>query len=153
MLLASATDDGELYAVASMGDYLVDGVYVGVYESIYTELAEGKLYYPVERGNGQTKGDGYHMLSQVAYWSSSDEPHEESSEVYTTPNGLTVTIVKSACSTPGKERVAYGGYCLIDGVPLCLNVSGTGTNDDRPMTTPEHAMEVLKMVLDGFILD
>lgn len=144
LLLPSNTDDGELYLINASGDYLMDGVYVSVLEVIYTEQAEGNLYYPA--GNGEARGDGYHAHYEMVY--NNTESHEESSEVYTTPNGLTATIVQTNWSSTKAEGAARCAYFLIDGVQFV--VSAIGFSSDWPTMTPEYTMEVLKTVLDGF---
>ena len=145
LLLPSNTDDGELYLINASGDYLMDGVYVSVLEVIYTEQAEGNLYYPA--GNGKTEGDGYHAHHEMVY-GSYNESCEESAEVYTTPNGLTATIVQTNWSSVKEEGVTCCAYFLIGGVQFVVDAKGFSS--DGPMMTPEHTMEVLKTVLDGF---
>lgn len=71
---------------------------------------------------------------------------ESSTEDYTTPNGLTATIIKTIY--PDGHAV-YNAYFLIDGV--AFNVFAREYSEP-PVMEPEQVLEVLNAVLDGFIL-
>ncbi len=151
LLLPSNTDDGELYLINASGEYWMDGFYVNVLEVIYTEQAEGNLGDLYSTGDGKTKGDGYHAQWGMGY-GSNPGTYEESTEVYTTPNGLTATIVQTTRFSDERESVACCAYFLIEGVQFVVEAKGFSSDADWTMASPEHAMEVLKTVLDGFEL-
>lgn len=142
-LLPFFIDDEELWIIQTNGTYLLDGVLINMYADIYTEQAEGKLYYT--RGGGivdpdkdhslPIHGDGYHAETFFEYL----KDCETSAETYTTPNGLTATIIKE---TFPDQHMKCSATFLIDGALFTVTAWEISPNDD--------AMEVLKTVLDGF---
>lgn len=157
LLLPVSTEDGELRIIQANGSYLVDGVQVDIFEAIYTERAEGTLYYdsngyPItEEGyrhiDGHYEkplGDGRHARFGALY----GKDCEVTQKTYTTPNGLEVLIIQAV--QPEKET-GLSAYFLIDGVLFDVGIWGDGTNGE--LVEPEQAMEVLKTVLDGFVLE
>lgn len=156
LLLPVSTEDGELEIIQAMGNYLVDGIWVDIFEAIYTERAEGTLYYDSKgypttaEGYRHTDGhyeralgDGRHARFGMEY----DKGCEVSQETYTTPNGLDVLIIQAR--QPDSKKTSLGAYFLSDGV--LFQVATWGTGIDGEPTEPEHAMEILKKVLDGFV--
>lgn len=152
-LETGATDDGELRVVQAISTNLIDGFWVRMLEGIYTERAEGTLYY-IEEGsrvvNGipeKKKGDGMHARASLVY----GEGYEVTQENYTTPNGLEALIILTARPAP-EESTMCSAYFLIDGAYCQLIVGGSGPYGDLPQPEPQQAMEILKQVLDGFVL-
>lgn len=154
MLETGATDDGELRIVQAVSTNLIDGFWVRMIEGIYTERAEGTLYYAVEGStsvNGrleQVEGDGMHARAGLVY----GEGYEVTQENYTTPNGLDALIILAARPAPKKSTMC-SAYFLIDGAYFQLIVGGNGPYSDLPQPEPQQAMEILKRVLDGFVLE
>lgn len=155
MLLAGVTDDGELYVVQTNSSCVVDGVWVRAIETVYTERAEGTLYFD-SRGNLSTLeghhekllGDGRHArLSMVL-----GDGYEVTQETYTTPNGLDVLIVQSVRPT-SKESTVCSAYFLIRGAVFQVIAGSNGPNSELTNPEPERAMVALKKVLDGFTLE
>ena len=157
LLLPVSTEDGELEIIQAMGNYLVDGVQVGIFEAIYTERAEGNLYYDskgyptttegyrhVDGHYEKPLGDGRHARFGMEY----DKGCEVSQEIYTTPNGLDALIIQAF--QPVSKKTSLGAYFLSDGV---LFQVVAWVNDTDGESAPDHAMEVLKTVLDGFVLE
>lgn len=153
MLLPCVTDDGELRIVQAASTNLIDGFWVRMSEGICTERAEGTLYYipegsyPVNEPPEKKEGDGRHARLGLVY----GEGYETAQENYTTPNGLDALIILAARPAP-KESTLCSAYFLIDGAYFQLTVGGSGPNGDLPQPEPEQAMEILKTVLDGFVL-
>lgn len=158
LFLPVFTEDGEPQIIQAIGNYLVDGIQVRIFEVIYTERAEGTLYYDSKgypttaEGYRHTDGhyeralgDGRHARLGMEY----DKGCEVSQETYTTPNGLDVLIIQAR--QPDSKKTILGAYFLSDGVLFQVVTWGKGI-DGEP-TEPEHAMEVLKTVLDGFVLE
>lgn len=160
MLLASVTDDGELDVIQTDGSCVVDGVWVRVFEGIYTERAEGTLYFdskgypttpegqPINGHCENPLGDGRHARLDMIL----GDGYEVTQENYTTPNGLEVLIIQSIRPDPKKSTVCCA-YFLVDGAMFQVIAGSDGPNCELTQPEPEQAMEVLKKVLDGFILE
>lgn len=150
MLLASVTEDGELDAVQTNSSHLVDGIWVRVAEVVYTQRAEGTLYYTVEgtytaEERVKKVGDGRHARAGLVY----GEGYEVTQENYTTPNGLDALIIQSIRPEPRKSTLC-AAYFLIDGALLQVTAGSDGPNCELTQPEPDQAMAVLKQVLDGF---
>ena len=146
-LETGATDDGELRIVQAISTNLIDGFWVRMSEGIYTERAEGTLYYAAEGSREKIVGDGMHARGGLVY----GEGYEVTQENYTTPNGLETLIILAARPAP-KESTMCSAYFLIDGAYCQLTVGGSGPYSDLPQPEPQQAMELLKTILDGFEL-
>lgn len=138
LLLPVFTEDGELKTIQVCGSYLIDGVWVRIYEFIYTEQAKGNLY------QGRDKEDGTHPGWTTVYPKGS----ELSQETYTAPSGLTAAVVKMTRSTP-EESAMCDAHFLINGVPFVVMV---GTAPEGTQKDIGHMLRTLQMVLDGFEL-
>lgn len=136
MLLAGATDDGELKLVQTASTNLIDGFWVRMTEGICTERAK------------ETTGDGGCVQMELVY----GEGYEVTQENYTTPNGLEALIILTTRPAP-KESTMCSAYFLIDGAYFHLMVGGSGPDGSLPQPEPRQAMELLKTILDGFILE
>lgn len=136
LLLPVCEDDGELSIVQCMGSYVLDGVWVRMMEFAYTERAKGTIYYHMG-----SVGDGERpMFGMVC-----PEGSETSEETYTTPSGLTALIVKTVWQSKGGGAMCDAHF-QINGAAFSLTVGGDKAE-------PDHAMETLKRVLDGFVLN
>lgn len=142
LLLPVCEDDGELSIVQCMGSYVLDGVWVRIMEFAYTERAKGTIYYQMG-----SVGDGEHpMLGMVC-----PEGSESSEETYTTPNGLTALIVKTVWQSKGGGSMCDAHF-QIGGAAFSVTVGG-GSSYGLLSADPDQTMEILKRVLDGFVLN
>jgi hypothetical protein len=154
LLVPVSTEDGELRIIQENGSYLVDGIRVEVFAAIYTERAAGTLYYSskgypttaegfrhVDGHYEKALGDGIHARFGMEY----GKDCEVTQETYTTPNGLDVLIIQAF--QPDTKETSFGAHFLMDGVLFQVATWVDGTNG---ALTTDHAMEVLKTVLDGF---
>lgn len=155
LLVPVSTEDGELRIIQENGSYLVDGVQVDIFEAIYTERAEGTLYYDsngypitaegyrhVDGHYEKALGDGRHARFGTLY----GKDCEVTQKTYTTPNGLDVLFIQAL--RPDPKEINLCAYFLIDGVLFQVGTWGNDTINSG--LTPDRAMEVLKTVLDGF---
>ena len=72
------------------------------------------------------------------------EVHDLSQEQYTTPNGLSVTIVTMAIDTRAGS-IDHIAHFALDNITYSITVSATEQ-------TTEKAMETLKSILDGYVI-
>ena len=155
LLVPVSTEDGELRIIQGNGSYLVDGVQVDIFEAIYTERAEGTLYYDsngypitaegyrhVDGHYEKALGDGRHARFGMLY----GKDCEVTQRTYTTPNGLDVLIIQAV--QPASKKISLSAHFLIDGALFQVAMWGNDTINSE--LTPDRAMEVLKTVLDGF---
>ncbi len=148
ILLHTYTADQGLVSIGAEGNYVLDGVWVQQSAQLYTDKMEQNYKeYGLE---GEEFNGGVVMLYE--------EGSAMSQETYTTPGGLAATIVEVA-PAPGAVRPTtdYNAHFSINGIqyhvtaqPYCVGMTGAevAASDD-----PAHTLDVLKTVLDGFVLN
>lgn len=143
LLSTSFTGDQELTSVRAAGHYLLDGIWVQQSARLYTDkMEENYRKYGVE---GEEFEGGIVMLYE--------EGSVMTEEAYTTPNGLTATIVEVAPPQDSDYPITeYNAHFSIDGIQYHVGASTytVGYTRDTAPEDPAHTLEVLKTVLDGF---
>ena len=114
----------------------------------------GFAFFPVDSFPQQIQDEEFNGGVVMLY----EEGRAMSQETYTTPGGLTATIVEVA-PAPGAvlPTTDYNAHFSINGIqylvaaqPYCVGMTGAevAASDD-----PAHTLDVLKTVLDGFVLN
>lgn len=140
ILLCVSTCQEGIFSVNAAGHYVLDGIWVQQEARLYTDKAEE---------NYQKAGLEFDPGDVIMY----EEGCEMTEETYTTPSGLTATIVRITPPGGGAKFVTeYNAHFSISGIQYRVTAS-TYTAGYSPATVPEdpaHTLEVLKTVLDGF---
>lgn len=145
ILLRVSTADQGLVFIGAEGSYVLDGVWIQQSVEIYTDKMEQNYKeYGLE---GEEFKGGVIML----YEKGSVMTEEE----YTTPSGLTVTIVGVTPPENAQRPIAeYNAHFSIDGMQYRVGAAphyvGMTAAEAVAADDPAHTLEVLKQVLDGF---
>lgn len=148
ILLHTNTADQGLYSIRMEGHYLLDGLWIQQSALLYTDKAE-QNHREYGREGEEFKG-GVVMLYE--------EGSVMTEETYTTPGGLTATIVGVApAANAFRSTTDYNAHFSINGIqysvivrsyPVGMTAAEAAAADD-----PAHTLAVLKQVLDGFVLN
>lgn len=144
LLKVYAVDQG-LVLVGAEGHYVLDGIWIKQSAVIYTDkMEENYKEYGLE---GEEFDGGVTMLYEKG--------SVMTEETYTTPNGLTATIVGVMPPPDSDCLIAeYNAHFSIDGMQYRIGAStyavGMTAVDVAAADDPAHTLEVLKRVLDGF---
>lgn len=145
ILLRTHTVDQGLATIGAEGSYLLDGVWIQQSAALYTDKME-KNYeeYGLE---GEEFQGGIVMLYEKG--------SVVTEETYTTPGGLTATIVKVEPVPNGfRSTTDYNAHFSIDGIQYRVGATfyavGMTAADAADADDPAHTLEVLKTVLDSF---
>lgn len=147
ILLHANTVDQGLCSIGVEGHYLLDGFWVQQAALLYTDKAE-QNYQEYSREGEEFKG-GVVMTYE--------EGSTMTEETYTTPGGLTATIVGVA-PAPGSSRPTtdYNAHFSINGIQYSVFVRfymvGRTPAEAAAADDPAHTLDVLKQVLDGFVV-
>lgn len=147
ILLYVHTADQGLVSIGARGHYLLDGIWVQQSADLYTDKMEQN--YKEYGQEGETFDGGIVMLYE--------EGATMTEETYTTPGGLTVTIVEVE-SAPDAVRptTEYNAHFSINGIQYKVSATfysvGMTTDEAAAKDDPAHTLEVLKQVLDGFVV-
>lgn len=144
LLNASAVDQG-LSSISAHGYYTLDGILFEQSALLYTDKMEQNYK---EYGREGEEFQGGVIMSY-------DEGSAMSEETYTTPGGLTATIVEVICASDSlHSAVKYNAHFSIGGVQYRVsaetNPVGMTPADLAAIDDPTHTLEILKTVLDGF---
>lgn len=147
-LWAHAVDQG-FATISTSARYVQDGISIQESALIYTDKAEQN-----HKEYGR-EGEEFQGGIVMVY----DEGSEMTEETYTTPGGLTAAIVEvkpvpDAFLCPTTE---YNAHFSMDGIQYTLTAStyavGMTAADAAASDDPAHTLDVLKTVLDGFVLE
>lgn len=140
------TEDRELVSIRAAGHYLLDGIWVQQSARLYTDkMEENYRKYGLEGGKFE---GGIVMLYE--------EGSVMAEETYTTPGGLTVDIVKVTPPQGSSHPITeYNAHFSIGGIQYHVSAStyAVGYTRDTVPEDPAHTLDVLKQVLDGFVLE
>ena len=145
ILLHTSTADQGICSIGVEGHYLLDGLWVQQAALLYTDKAE-QNHLEYGREGEEFKG-GVVMIYE--------EGGTMTEETYTTPGGLTATIV-GVTPAPGSSRPTtdYNAHFSINGIQYSVLVRfymvGRTPAEAAAADDPAHTLEVLKQVLDGF---
>lgn len=147
ILLRTNTADQGLCSIGVEGHYLLDGLWIQQSALLYTDKAEqNHLEYGLE---GEEFKGGVVMVYE--------EGSAMTEETYTTPGGLTATIV-GVTPAPGALRPTtdYNAHFSINGIQYSVLVRfymvGRTPAEAAAADDPAHTLAVLKQVLDGFVV-
>lgn len=129
ILLTAYSSGGELIHIGTDDHYMLDDVLLMRSTSLYTEAAQANF-------------EGQEPDSRWFY----DDGAQLSQEEYTTPGGLTATIV-----TASGRYTEYWAHFSVNGVRCEISARYQGT--DWAADHSEHTLAVLKQALDGFELN
>lgn len=144
MLHTSTTDQG-ICSIGVEGHYLLDGLWVQQAALLYTDKAEQN-----HREYGR-EGEEFKGGVVMTY----EEGGTMTEETYTTPGGLSATIV-GVTPAPGSSHPTtdYNAHFSINGIQYSVLVRfymvGRTPAEAAAADDPAHTLEVLKQVLDGF---
>lgn len=147
ILLYVDTADQGLVAIGARGHYLLDGIWVQQSANLYTDKMEQN--YKEYGQEGEEFEGGFIMLYENGA--------TMTKETYTTPGGLTATIVEVK-SAPDALRPAteYNAHFSIDGIQYKVSAAfyevGMTAAEAAAKDDPAHTLSVLKQVLDGFVV-
>lgn len=130
ILLAAHSSAGKLFHISADDHYMLDDVLLMRSVSLYTDAAQADF-------EDREPESGWFY----------DEGDELSQEEYTTPNGLTATIVQAS-----GRYTRYWAHFSINGVRCHISAHYQGTSLGAP-DRAEHTLAVLKQALDGFELN
>lgn len=139
LLCVSTCKDG-IFSINAAGHYVLDGIWVQQEARLYTDKAEE---------NYQKAGKEFDPGDVIIY----EEGCEMTEEMYTTPSGLTATIVRITPPERGKKRVTeYNAHFSISGIQYRITACTYAVGYSRATVpeNPDHTLEVLKTVLDNF---
>lgn len=131
ILLAAHSKADSLFHISADDHYMLDDVLLMRSVSLYTDAAQAD-FEDREPESGWYYDDGA-QLSQ---------------EEYTTPNGLTATIVQVS-----GRSTKYQAHFSINGVLCHISAYYQGTSLGAGPDRAEHTLAVLKQALDGFVLN
>ena len=136
LLCVSSCREG-IFSLTAAGHYVLDGIWIQQEARLYTDKAEE---------NAQKAGEVLGPGDIIIY----EDGCEMTEEAYTTPSGLTATIVRVTPPEGGTMLVTdYNAHFSLNGIQYRVTAStynvGYAVPDD-----PGHTLEVLKTVLDGF---
>lgn len=135
-------------SISTDAHYIIDGVWINPSTQLYTDLMREDVETIAEYHG--TPGPGI-----VTFGDYRTEVDME--EVYTAANGLEVSITRSVSAAKGAqpEMVSYLAHFDINGIrfnvsvkPYPVGIVWADYEDD-----PEHTLEMLKEVLDGFVFE
>lgn len=148
ILLHTYTADQGLVSIGAEGNYLLDGIWIGQSAQLYTDKMEQN--YKEYGQEGEEFNGGLVMLYEKG--------SVMTEETYTTPGGLTATIVEVE---PAPDAVGpttdYNAHFSINGIQYSVSARfyavGMTADDAAAADDPAHTLDVLKTVLDGFVLE
>lgn len=143
ILLCVRTCKQGIFSIEATGHYVLDGIWVQQEARLYTDKAEENYK---EAGLEFDPGD------ILIY----EDGGEMTDETYTTPSGLTATIVTVVLpERHGRSGTRYNAHFSISGIQYRVTASvyeaGMTGADAAAAEDPAHTLEVLKRVLDGFV--
>lgn len=146
-LWAYAVDQG-LSSVDAEASCVLDGIQVRQSAQLYTDKAEQNYK---EYGK---EGEAFQGGIVMTYEGGS----AMTEETYTTPGGLTAAIVEVVPAPDSMTPVVeYNAHFSIDGIRYMVRASlyevGMTPKEAADVDDPAHTLDVLKTVLDGFILE
>ena len=140
ILLHVLTCQEGISSIGATGHYVLDGIWVQQSARLYTDKAEE---------NYQNAGMEFDPGDIISY----EEGCEMAEETYTTPSGLTATIVRVTPPEGGVQFVTeYNAHFSLGGIQYTVTASAytVGYSPATIQEDPAHTLEVLKAVLDGF---
>ena len=139
LLCISSCKEG-IFCLQADGHYILDGVWVQQEACLYTDKAEE---------NYKQVGEALDPEIIMMY----EEGCEMAEETYTTPSGLTATIVRVTPPEDGIKFVTqYIAHFSIDGIQYQVRAEtyAVGYTRAEVPEDPAHTLEVLKNVLNSF---
>lgn len=125
------------------GHYVLDGIWIQQGARLYTDKAEE---------NYKKAGMEFDPGDILMY----EGGGRMAEEIYTTPSGLTATIVSVTPSENSAKFVTeYNAHFSINGIQyrVSAETDAVGYTLDTVPEDPAHTLDVLKSVLDGFVLE
>lgn len=143
ILLCVSTCKQGIFSIEATGHYVLDGIWIEQEARIYTDKAEEnykEIDKEFESGDILIYEDGSEMMTD---------------ETYTTPNGLTATIVTVVLPEGhGRSSTRYNAHFSISGIQYRVTASfyraGMTGAEAAAAEDPAHTLAVLKQVLDDF---
>ena len=128
-----------IFSLEATGHYILDGIWIEQEARLYTDKAEE---------NYKKAGMEFDPEDILMY-----EGGRMAEEIYTTPSGLTATIVSVTPSENSAKFVTeYNAHFSINGIQYRASAE-TDAVGYTPDTVPENPAHTLKSVLDGFLLE
>lgn len=141
LLCVSACKQG-IFSIEATGHYILDGIWIQQEARLYTDKAEE---------NYKQAGLEFESGEILIY----EDGGEMTDETYTTPSGLTATIVTVVLPEGyGRSSTRYNAHFSISGIEYRVTASfykaGMTAAEAAAKDDPAHTLAVLKQVLDGF---
>ena len=143
ILLCVSTCKQGIFSIEATGHYVLDDIHVEQEARLYTDKAEE---------NYKEAGLEFDPKDIILTY---EDGGEMTDETYTTPSGLTATIVTVVLSEGRQSTTRYNAHFSISGIQYRVTASfykaGMTGADAATAEDPAHTLEVLKQVLDGFV--